>query len=246
MLFWGQTNADEHSICNQRRGADWQEAVVQELSKSFKALEVPDFTRKFVPKQHAGKLTEPEPFSLTTDSRHVRYEAQLKAKKEADDKKATEERCFKANPVRFAADLVSVGVTSVSKRPLTAPSPFKLMSEAKHEHASAQWSARVEKELEEEVSVAFERLLVLPTVLSRIYFNVAYARVCVLVISATKVFLLPRPCGPQSGVGFLQGVHAFQVSKAAYGSQGCAAQRRPAQPKTPTALGKEGTAPGAS
>ena len=54
------------------------------MSKSFKALEVPDFTRKFVPKQHAGKLTEPEPFNLTTDSRHARYEAQLQAKKEAE------------------------------------------------------------------------------------------------------------------------------------------------------------------
>ena len=57
------------------------------MSKSFKALEVPDFTRKFVPKQHAGKLTEPEPFNLTTDSRHARYEAQLQAKKEAEDTK---------------------------------------------------------------------------------------------------------------------------------------------------------------
>jgi hypothetical protein len=226
-------------------------AVVQELSKSFKALEVPDFTRRFVPKQHAGKLTEPEPFSLTTDSRHARYAAQLKAKKEADDKKTTEERCFKANPVRSDADLVSVGVTSVSKRPLTEPAPFKLMSEAKHEHASAQWSARVEKELEKEVSVVFERLhdLSLSVCLCCLpfcpafFFDLAYARV--YVIAATKVLLLPRPCGPQSGVGFLQGVHAFQVSEAAYGSQGCAAQRRPTQPKTPRALGKEGTATGA-
>lgn len=135
------------------RGADGQRAGVQELSKSFKALEVPDFTRKFVPKQHAGKLTEPEPFNLTTDSRHARYQAQLQAKKEAEEKKASEERCFKANPVRSAAEFVSVGVNSVSKRPLTEPKPFALMSEAKREHAAAQWSARVEKELEEEVSL---------------------------------------------------------------------------------------------
>lgn len=156
--------------------------MVQELSKSFKALEVPDFTRKFVPKQHAGKLTEPEPFSLTTDSRHARYEAQLKAKKEADDKKAIEERCFKANPVRSAADLVSMGVTSVPKRALTEPAPFKLISEVKHEHASAQWSARVEKELEEEVSLferlfQLERLLVQPKGFSRIFLTL-HIRAC--------------------------------------------------------------------
>ena len=62
---------------------------------------------------------------------------------------AEEARCFKANPVR-SSHLASLGVHSVSKRPVTEAKPFALMSEAKHAVASMQWASRVEKELEEE------------------------------------------------------------------------------------------------
>ena len=126
--------------------------VEQDLSKSFKALDMPDFTRKFMPKHDHTKLTEPAPFKLSTDQRHARYEAELRAKKEAEEKKAQEERRYKANPVRAPSDLAAVGVSHVSKKPLTEPKPFSLRSEAKHEHASSQWSARVDRELADEQS----------------------------------------------------------------------------------------------
>ena len=110
---------------------------------------MPDLSRPFVPKHNATKLTEPSGFKLMTEERHAARHAELKARQEADEKAAEEARCFKANPVR-SSHLASLGVHSVSKRPVTEAKPFALMSEAKHAVASMQWASRVEKELEEE------------------------------------------------------------------------------------------------
>jgi hypothetical protein len=120
------------------------------LAKSFKALDMPDLTRKFVPKHDAAKLTEPAPFNLSTDKRHILKEADLKARQQAEERKMQEARRYKANPLRSPSSLNSVGVSAVNQRPLTEPKPFVLQSEAKHEHFAAQWSARVDQEREEE------------------------------------------------------------------------------------------------
>jgi len=124
----------------------------EDLAKSFKALDMPDLSRKFVPKHDAGKLTEPTPFKLSTDARHVSKEAEFKARHEAEEKKAQEARRYKANPVRTASALTNLGVGPVAQRPLTAPRPFQLHSEVMHDHRSAQWAARVEEELKDEQS----------------------------------------------------------------------------------------------
>lgn len=123
----------------------------EDLAKSFKALDMPDLSRKFVPKHDAGKLTEPTPFKLSTDARHVSKEAEFKARHAAEEKKAQEARRYKANPVRTSA-LTNLGVGPVAQRPLTAPKPFQLHSEVMHDHRSAQWAARVEEELKDEQS----------------------------------------------------------------------------------------------
>lgn len=122
----------------------------EELSNSFKALDMPDLSRKFMPKHDSSKLTEPTPFQLTTDARHAAKEAQFKARQEAEARAAQDARRYKAHPVRTSSDLTTLGVHSVSKRPLTEPKPFALQSEAKHEHAASQWQSRVDRELEEE------------------------------------------------------------------------------------------------
>jgi hypothetical protein len=126
--------------------------LLQDLAKSFKALDMPDLSRKFVPKHDAGKLTEPAPFSLSTDRRHAIKEAELKAKQQAEEQKLQEARRYKANPIRSPSALTSLGIGAVKQRPLTEPKPFALQSEAKHEHFAAQWSARVEQEREDERS----------------------------------------------------------------------------------------------
>lgn len=125
-------------------------APAQDLANSFKALDMPDLSRKFVPKHDAAKLTEPTPFSFSTDKRHATKEAELKARQEAEERKMQEARRYKANPVRSPSVLNSMGVSAVKQRPLTEPKPFVLQSEAKHEHFAAQWSARVDQEREDE------------------------------------------------------------------------------------------------
>jgi len=111
---------------------------------------MPDLSRKFVPKHDAGKLTEPTPFKLSTDARHVSKEAEFKSRQEAEEKKAQQARRYKANPVRNTLALNNLGVVAVAQRPLTEPKPFQLQSEVMHDHRSAQWTARVERELEDE------------------------------------------------------------------------------------------------
>jgi hypothetical protein len=129
---------------------------MEDLAKPFKALEMPDFSaRKFVPKHHSGKLTEPEPFKLHTDDRHTLKAAQLSARQLAEQKMQEEaQRHAKvAASLKSPSALASSTARSVSKperRTLTDPKPFALQSEVMHSMHQAKWSAQVEQQLEEE------------------------------------------------------------------------------------------------
>ena len=128
----------------------------EDLSKPFKALPVPDFvSRKFVPRAHAGKLTEPAPFKLTTDDRQAAREAEAKLRRAASESRAQDMKNAKAQRAKAAPARSSAvpGERAQAYKPrLTEPKPFALQSEAKHEVHRAQWTARVEHELEQEAS----------------------------------------------------------------------------------------------
>ena len=95
----------------------------------------------------ANKLTEPEPFKLSTGVRGTakeRAEAELKREQEELERK----RKFKARPMPLAEPPTMMYETTV-----TNPEPFNMPGERKHEEAVASFKARLEEEMENEAAL---------------------------------------------------------------------------------------------
>jgi len=105
-----------------------QEIAREEELRNFKAQPMPILDEPdFVPQQSARSLTEPSPFSLTTDNRGAAHNNRFKIKVDEEYQKETEQRQFKAKP------FVSKRAFEVAKstRPLTTVDDKILNSDAR-------------------------------------------------------------------------------------------------------------------
>lgn len=96
-------------------------------------------------------LTEPKPFNLRSMDRHEQFQ---KAKQQALEKAAAEERAareFKARPIPAAVEDANAAFKPApAAAPLTEPKPFNLRSVAKHQEWQSEFAKQLMKEVQDE------------------------------------------------------------------------------------------------
>ncbi|CEM30576.1 unnamed protein product [Vitrella brassicaformis CCMP3155] len=94
-----------------------------------------------------GKPTVPRAFQLATEQRGQHYRHEFEVRVAHEEQEHAERRKVKANPVPtniLKKGGSSLRSASVDRRPLTAPKPFDLSSEHRHEYARREFQKQVD------------------------------------------------------------------------------------------------------